>query len=194
MPPPPATLAKVRGRLEDAQQHASEMELARERAAEEAEAAAREGMAAQSSRELCEQMGGVCRQMRQAAEDAGKRSAEAEESASFVVFLGGRFRCIFRFSIHLGPLTRRSPSDKLPGFAVPVVWKRGLETKPLELKSDYCCNGVLKKYQMRHAARDVGKRSPDAEQIGEFWRVCWWACFCSTSVGYPPLLFIKNVW
>ena len=40
-------------------------------------------MAAQSSRELCEQMGGVCRQMRQAAEDAGKRSAEAEEAASF---------------------------------------------------------------------------------------------------------------
>lgn len=70
------------------------MELARKRAAEEAEVAAREGMAAQSSRELCEQMGGVCRQMRRAAEDAGKRAADAEEAASFCSIFGQAFSSV----------------------------------------------------------------------------------------------------
>ena len=52
-----------------------------------AEAASREGIAATSSRDLCEQMSGVCRQMRQAAEEAGARCAEAEETVSRVMLL-----------------------------------------------------------------------------------------------------------
>jgi len=47
-----------------------------------AEAASKEGAAARSSRDLCDQMNGVCRKMRRAAEEAGERCDAAEESVS----------------------------------------------------------------------------------------------------------------
>eukprot|EP00903_Cladosiphon_okamuranus_P018583 g17106.t1 len=68
-------------RKQDKKKHASELERVTGEAAAAAEAAAREEIAATSSRDLCEQMSGVCRQMRQAAEEAGARCAAAEETA-----------------------------------------------------------------------------------------------------------------
>ncbi|CAN0411597.1 unnamed protein product, partial [Ectocarpus sp. 12 AP-2014] len=60
--------------------HASELSRATGDAAAAAEAASREECAAKASRDLCEQMSAVCGQMRKAAEEAGARSASAEET------------------------------------------------------------------------------------------------------------------
>ncbi|CAN0410872.1 unnamed protein product, partial [Ectocarpus fasciculatus] len=69
-----------RARREDQDRHASELGRASGDAAAAAEAASREESAAKASRDLCEQMSAVCGQMRKAAEEAGARSAEAEET------------------------------------------------------------------------------------------------------------------
>ncbi|CAM9834950.1 unnamed protein product, partial [Ectocarpus sp. 12 AP-2014] len=67
-------------RREDQDRHASELSRATGDAAAAAEAASREECAAKASRDLCEQMSAVCGQMRTAAEEAGARSASAEET------------------------------------------------------------------------------------------------------------------
>ncbi|CAM9826931.1 unnamed protein product, partial [Ectocarpus sp. 13 AM-2016] len=69
-----------RARREDQDRHASELSRATGDAAAAAEAASREECAAKASRDLCEQMSAVCGQMRKAAEEAGARSASAEET------------------------------------------------------------------------------------------------------------------
>lgn len=68
---------------------AKEVQQAKAEVARLSEAFSREEKAAVSSRELCDRMGEVCRQMRQAAEEAGLRGKEAEEKVinCFTIFL-----------------------------------------------------------------------------------------------------------
>lgn len=83
----PTTDGKIQrhSRSTEKQSLLSEIERAKVEAAESAEALLREETATKASREMCEQMGGVCRQMRQAAEDAEERCSAAEEKVPAVL-------------------------------------------------------------------------------------------------------------